>query len=453
MISRKITDRLEEFYKCGGKSALLIDGARQVGKTYIIEEFGRTHYESVVKIDFVKMKGAIGLFQDVEDEKEIISRISAFSKKPLIEGKTLIFLDEIQKCPEAVTYLKYLVRDDGRYHYILSGSLLGVELKNIRSVPVGVLDEEKMYPLDFEEFILANGEKPQLIEAARAAWKKRKPLAKPLHERLKKLFRFYLVVGGMPAAVQTYLDTKDIRLVLREQKKILVDYRKDITQYDEQNAMRIREVFDRLAPELNKKNKRFYADSVSEGGRFDRLEDEFLWLKESGVGIPVYNVEEPRIPLKLAEKPNFFKLFMNDVGLLSAMYMGGIQVKILNGETEINFGSVYENAVAQELTAHGFAPTYYNSSAHGEIDFVIERDGCVLPVEVKSGKHYKRHRALAHMMDEPEFGLSSAVVLDDDALGTEGGVFYAPIYMMMFLEQKRLPERMIYDIGAPIAFP
>ena len=452
MISRKITCRLEEFYKGGGKSALLIDGARQVGKTYIIEEFGRTHYESVVKIDFVKMKGAIGLFQDVEDEKEIISRISAFSQQPLIEGKTLVFLDEIQKCPEAVTYLKYLVRDDGRYHYILSGSLLGVELRNIRSVPVGVLDEEKMYPLDFEEFILANGESPQLIEAARAAWKERKPLAKPLHERLKKLFRFYLVVGGMPAAVQTYLDTKDIRLVLREQKKILVDYRKDITQYDEQNAMRIREVFDRLAPELNKKNKRFYADSVSEGGRFDRLEDEFLWLKESGVGIPVYNVEEPRIPLKLAEKPNFFKLFMNDVGLLSAMYMGGIQVKILNGETEINFGSVYENAVAQELTAHGFAPTYYNSSAHGEIDFVIERDGCVLPIEVKSGKHYKRHRALAHMMDEPEFGLSSAVVLDDDALRAEGGVFYAPIYMMMFLEQKRLPETMICDIGDPIAF-
>ena len=453
MISRKITGRLEEFYKEGGKSALLIDGARQVGKTFIIEEFGRTHYESVVKIDFVKMKGAIGLFQDVEDEKEIISRISAFSQQPLIEGKTLIFLDEIQKCPEAVTYLKYLVRDDGRYHYILSGSLLGVELRNIRSVPVGVLEEEKMYPLDFEEFVLANGEKPQLIEAARDAWENRRPLAKPLHERLRKLFRFYLVVGGMPAAVQTYLDTKDIRLVLREQKKILVDYRKDITQYDEKNAMRIREVFDRLAPELNKKNKRFYADSVSEGGRFDRLEDEFLWLKESGVGIPVYNVEEPRVPLKLAEKPNFFKLFMNDVGLLSAMYMDGIQVKILNGEAEINFGSVYENAVAQELTAHGFVPTYYNSSAHGEIDFVIERDGRILPIEVKSGKHYKRHRALAHMMDEPEFGLNSAVVLDDDALEAEGGVFYAPIYMMMFLEQKRLPETMIYDIGEPIAFP
>ena len=156
--------------------------------------------------------------------------------------------------------------------------------------------------------------------------------------------------------------------------------------------------------------------------------------------------------LKLAEKPNFFKLFMNDVGLLSAMYMDGIQVKILNGETEINFGSVYENAVAQELTAHGFMPTYYNSSAHGEIDFVVEKGGSALPVEVKSGKHYKRHRALAHMMDDPEFGLASAIVLDDDALTQEGNVFYAPIYMMMFLEKERLPEKMIYDVGSPIAF-
>lgn len=157
MIFRKITERLEQFYRDNGKYALIIDGARQVGKTFIVEAFGRSHYESVVKIDFVKMKGAIKLFENVEDEKEIISRISAFTSKPLIEGKTLIFLDEIQKCPEAVTYIKYLVRDDGRYHYILSGSLLGIELKNIRSVPVGVLDEEKMYPLDFEEFVLEIG--------------------------------------------------------------------------------------------------------------------------------------------------------------------------------------------------------------------------------------------------------------------------------------------------------
>ena len=223
MIYRKIMERLERFYQEAGRTALLIDGARQVGKTFIIEEFGRTHYESVVKIDFVKMKNAAKLFEDVEDEGEIISRISAFTSKPLIEGKTLIFLDEVQECPEAVTYIKYLVRDDGRYHYILSGSLLGVELKNIRSVPVGVLDEETMYPLDFEEFVLATGEKPDLVAQAKSAWENRRPLPKVLHDRLRKLFRFYLVVGGMPAVVQRYLDTRDMRLVMAEQKKILVE--------------------------------------------------------------------------------------------------------------------------------------------------------------------------------------------------------------------------------------
>ena len=452
MISRKITKRLEKFHKEGGRTALLIDGARQVGKTFIIEEFGRTHYESVVKIDFVKMKNAAKLFEDVEDESEIISRISAFTSKPLIEGKTLIFLDEVQKCPEAVTYIKYLVRDDGRYHYILSGSLLGIELKNIRSVPVGVLDEVTMYPLDFEEFVLANGESPELVAQAKSAWKNRKPLPKVLHDRLRKLFRFYLVVGGMPAVVQRYLDTKDMRLVMEEQKKILVEYRKDISQYDEANSMRIREVFKRIAPELNKKNKRFYAGSVADAARFDRLEDEFVWLREAGVAIPAYNVAEPKLPLTLSEKNSFFKLFANDVGLLSAMLMGGIQMRVLNGEADMNFGAVYENAVAQELTAHGFAVRYYNSSSFGEVDFIVEKDCEVLPIEVKSGKHYKRHRALNKLMGSGEYGIASAIVFDDNAMDVVGNVFYAPIYMVMFLEKDTMPDTMVYDIGKPLQF-
>ena len=450
MIFRKIIERLEQFYHDNGKYALLIDGARQVGKTFIIEAFGRSHYESVVKIDFVKMKGAVKLFENVEDEKEIVSRISAFTSKPLIEGNTLIFLDEVQKCPEAVTYIKYLVRDDGRYHYILSGSLLGIELKNIRSVPVGVLDEVKMYPLDFEEFVIANGESPELIAQANAAWAGRRPLPQVLHDRLKKLFRFYLVVGGMPAVVQRYIDTHDIRLVMAEQKKILVEYRKDISQYDEKNAMRIREVFRRLAPELNKKNKRFYAGGVSDGARFDRLVDEFVWLREAGVAISVCSVAEPKIPLVLSEKSNFFKLFANDVGLLSAMFMDGIQVRVLNGETDINFGALYENVVAQELTAHGFEVKYYNSSAFGEVDFVVERGGTVLPLEVKSGKHYKRHRALGKLLESAEYDIPSAVVFDDDSMSVSGKIFYAPIYMMMFLVKDELPAKMIYEIGEPL---
>ena len=241
-----------------------------------------------------------------------------------------------------------------------------------------------------------------------------------------------------------------MRLVMDEQKKILVEYRKDISKYDEENSMRIKEVYKRLAPELNKKNKRFYADSVAEASRFDRLGDEFVWLREAGVAIPAYNVAEPKVPLTLSEKSTFFKLFANDVGLLSAMLMGGIQIRVLNGETDLNFGAIYENAVAQELTAHGFAVRYYNSSAFGEVDFLVEKDCAVLPIEVKSGKHYKRHRALNRLLECDEYGIESAIVFDDDAMDAVGKVFYAPIYMVMFLKKDSLPASMIYDVGKPL---
>ena len=266
MLKRKIEHRLEKFYSDRGKSALLIDGARQVGKSFIVESFGRRHYESVIVIDFLHQQEARAIFKDVTDASEILTRITAFSRQPLIPGKTLVFFDEIQECVEVVTYIKYLVKE-GSCHYILSGSLLGVAIKNVKSEPVGYMDDVTMYPLDFEEFIVAVGERPELLDAARAAWESQKPLAKVYHDRLNKLLRLYLVVGGMPAAVQRYVDTKDIRQVVDEQKKILKYYRKDITKYDEQNALRIHAVFDRLAPELNDKNKRFYADSVEEGGR------------------------------------------------------------------------------------------------------------------------------------------------------------------------------------------
>ena len=446
MLKRKIEQRLERFYSDGGKYALLIDGARQVGKSFIIERFGETHYESVVVIDFLHEKDAKAIFDDVSNAAEILTRLTAFSRRKMVPGRTLVFFDEIQECPEAVTYMKYLVQEGG-CHYILSGSLLGVELKNIRSEPVGYMDDATMYPLDFEEFITALGERPELLVAARTAWEAQKPLAKIYHDRLRKLLRLYLVVGGMPAAVQKYVDTRDIRQVIEEQRKILRYYRKDIAKYDAENSLRIRAVFDRIAPELNDRNKRFHADAVEGGGRFDRLGEEFLWLANAGVAIPAYSVSEPKIPLKLAEKPNFFKLFMNDVGLLASMYMNGIQLKILNGETDINFGAIYENFIAQELKAHGFDPNYYNTAKFGELDFVVESDGEVLPIEVKSGKHYERHRALTNIMKVEEYALRKAMVFDDDAFKSKGGVRYLPVYMAMFLLKDELPGKMIYELS------
>lgn len=449
MLKRKISKRLEQFFSDNGRYALLVDGARQVGKTFIIEDFARRHYENFIEINFVKTPSARRIFENVYDESDILEKLSTFSRKGLMRGKTLVFLDEVQECPEAVTYIKFLVQD-GTCHYVLSGSLLGVELKNVRSVPVGFMDEVKMYPLDFEEFVLANGEREELIAAARKSWEERRPLDRLYHERLSKLFRLYLVVGGMPAAVQRYLDTHDISAVVQEQEQILVEYRKDITKYDRENSLRIREVFERIAPELNKKNKRFYVNSVKPGERTERLEDEFVWLKEAGVAIPSYVVDEPAVPLVLSKRSNLFKLFMNDVGLLAASYMDGIQLRILNSELDINFGSVYENAVAQELVAHGFLPSYYSSREHGEIDFVLETGGKILPIEVKSGKHYKRHRALNKLMECDEYGIESAIVFDDNAMDVVGKVFYAPIYMVMFLKKDSLPANMIYDIGKPL---
>ncbi|MBR2713356.1 MAG: ATP-binding protein [Kiritimatiellae bacterium] len=445
MLKRKIERRLEKFYSDPNKSALLIDGARQVGKSFIVESFGRSHYESVVTIDFLHQEEARAIFTDVTDASEILTRITAFSRQPLIPGKTLVFFDEIQECVEVVTYIKYLVQE-GSCRYILSGSLLGVEIKNVKSEPVGYMDDVTMYPMDFEEFVLAVGERPELLNAARSAWENDKPLAKVFHDRLSKLLRLYLVVGGMPAVVQRYVDTKDIRQVVDEQKKILKYYRKDISKYDERNALRIRAVFDRLAPELNDKNKRFYADSVGEVGRFDRLADEFLWLKEAGVAIPAFNVEEPKQPLILARRPNFFKLFMNDVGLLAALYMDGIQLKILNGETDINFGAIYENFVAQELKAHGFEPNYYNSAKFGELDFVVEYKTKVLPIEVKSGKHDERHRALTRIMEVAEYGLDEALVFTEGSFDRKGRLRYLPVYQVMFLEKEVLPETMVYEL-------
>ena len=445
MISRKIEQELNRFLNSNGSYALLVDGARQVGKTSIIEAFGKAHYESFVKIDFIRTPESCNIFKNVENESDILVRLSALCDYPLVKGKTLIFLDEIQKCPEAVTYIKYLVQE-GSFRYILSGSLLGIELKNIRSVPVGFMDEVKMFPLDFEEFVCALGDYGTLWGEAQKSWSSHHPMAKVLHDKLMRIFRLYLVVGGMPEAVQTYIDTKDIRQVIAVQSKILNEYRRDIAQYDADNALRIREVFMRLAPELNSKNKRFHADSVKEVGRFDRLEDEFVWLKAAGVALSVCNITDPKVPLTLATKPNFFKLFMNDVGLLAAQYMNGIQLKLLNGETDINFGAVFENFVAQELVAHGFEPKYYNSSRHGEVDFVVELDGHVVPIEVKSGKHYARHSALSHLMSDPEYDLPRAFVFNDKSWKTLDRISYLPIYMLSLFKPPALPEKMIFEI-------
>ena len=424
----------------------MIDGARQVGKTFIVREFARRSYRGFVELNFIENPELKRLFRGNWKVKDFFTKLTAVTDVPLVENETLIFLDEVQECPEVVTYIKFLV-DDGRYHYILSGSLLGVELKDIRSEPVGYLREVKMFPLDFEEFIKGLGVKDEVFAHVKSRVESGRPIDELVHERMMKYFRLYLVVGGMPQAVQTYLETNSLSEVKSVQKGIVREYIKDAAKYDRVHRMQIQRVMELIPPELNAQNKRFYATDVRAGEKFERLEDNFIWLAKAGVAIPVYNTDSPKLPLELAKKANLFKLFMNDVGLLATQYMDGIQLKILDGEIDVNFGAVYENFAAQELYAHGFDNLFFFSSKkHGEVDFLITKDNAVLSLEIKSGADYKRHVALDNMMKVPEFHLKRANVYCPSGDIEPGAVSYYPIYALMFLSHDPVPEEMIYKI-------
>lgn len=430
MLTRKIDSYIHNYYETT-RNALLITGARQIGKTFSIRKFGQA-FKSFIEINFVDNPEAAEVFKGAKSSADILLRLSAITTTPLIKGETLIFFDEVQKCPEIVTAIKFLV-DEGSYRYILSGSLLGVELKDLRSEPVGYMGIKDMYPLDFEEFISGVGINDKIIASLRNAWENRTSVDDFIHSKLMELFRLYLVVGGMPAAINKYIESNNLQEVMAVQQDIIRLYKRDIAQYDPNNKLYIEEIFNLIPPELNAKNKRFILKQLNENAKFERYQNSFLWLKNAGVALPVYNVEEPKMPLLLARSRNLFKLFQNDIGLLAAQYAEGIQLRIIKGDKDINFGSIYENAVAQELIAHGLEPYYYNNKKRGELDFVIELGGKVLPIEVKSGKNYDTHRALSNIMDCNEYDLPEAVVFNNDNLRVEGKIVYAPIYMTMFL--------------------
>lgn len=442
MLNRKIDSYLAEYYS-KSKNALLVTGARQTGKTYSIRKFGES-FKSFVEINFIELPEAVNLFVNVRDSKDVLLRLSAIADKPLIKGDTLVFFDEVQRCPEIVTFIKFLV-DEGSYRYILSGSLLGVELEDLRSVPVGYMGIKEMFPLDFEEFVRAVGLTAGVVEAVRSAWKDRKPVDDFIHTKMMELFRLYLVVGGMPAAVNEYIETNNLRNVMNVQKEIITLYKKDIAQYDKQDKLKIEEIFNLIPPELNAKNKRFILKNLNENAKYNNYQNDFLWLKNAGVAIPVYNAEEPKVPLLLSRSRNLFKLFQNDVGLLASQYAGNLQLRLISGDSNINYGAIYENAVAQELLAHGFCLYYYNSKRNGEVDFVVEYNGDVLPVEVKSGKDYVRHRALSNIMDSGAFDIPCALVLNNENMKVAGSIIYAPIYMVMFLDNA-YSEELTYKI-------
>ena len=444
MLKRKISDYLESYFTPNRREALLITGARQVGKSYAIREFGKSHYSSFIEINLLEDSIARTSISKASNSKDLLLRITAIASQPLIKGKTLIFFDEVQVVPEIVTAIKFLV-EEGSYQYVLSGSLLGIGLKGISSMPVGYLTVKEMYPLNLEEFYRACGISDNIFSVLEEAFKAEREIDSIIHRKLMELFRLYLIVGGMPAVVQTYLDTNDIKKVVNKQREILSMYVEDISQYDINNKLYIKDIFNLIPAELNNPNKRFILKNLNENTKFSRLEDSFIWIREAGVAIGVYNIEEPKLPLELAKLRNLFKLFSNDVGLLACQYADGIQLRILNNDIDINYGSIYENAVAEELYSHGLKLYYFNSKKQGELDFVIKIDDKLLPIEVKSGKNYLRHNALKNVIENKDYDIEKAYVLYNENIKRVGNIVYLPIYLMMFIKNREI-ENLIWKI-------
>lgn len=441
---REIEERIEKFFRENSGRALMITGARQVGKTYIVREFAKKNFEYVIEFNFLENQDARNILQQAKSSEDILLRISGLTDVPMVPGKTLIFFDEVQECRELVTAIKFLV-EEGSYQYILSGSFLGVELKDIRSVPVGYMQIMEMYPLSFFEFCMANRVSERVFKHLSECFEKRKGIDPVIHEKMLELFHLYLMTGGMPAAVAAYLKTNNLSSVSEIQKGIVQLYIKDIAKYDPNDKLYLKEIFELIPSELNSKNKRFILKNLNENFKFSRYENSFIWLKEAGVALPVYCAQEPVIPLLLSKSTNLFKLFSSDVGLLASMYADGIQLKILNKEKDMNFGAIYENAIAQELKAQDFDLYYFQSKKQGEIDFLIEYHGKILPIEVKSGKAYTRHQALDNVLSNEQYGIDEAIVFCNENIQMKSGVFYCPVYLAGMLKKEENAEDMIYS--------
>lgn len=444
MIERNLDKTIENHFN-SSKSALLLTGARQVGKTVAVRKYAESAGLKLVEINFYESPSASGIFDGAKDANDVLLRLSAFTEQHLAAGRTLIFFDEVQSYPDIITWIKFLV-DEGSYRYALSGSLLGVTLKDIRSVPVGYLSVLEVYPLDLQEFATALGVSAKVMGHIRSAWENRTAVDTVVHQSMMRVVTLYLMTGGMPAVVQTYLDTNNMRSVREKQQEILRLYHWDIAQYDRDNKLYLEEIFDLIPSELNAKNKRFILKNLNEHRQFSRHENGFLWLKDAGVALPTYNVSEPQVPLKLNESRSLFKLFQNDVGLLAAQYADDTAFRVLNGEVNINFGAIYENLVAQQLQTNGWKLYYYNNKKAGEIDFLLEDGAAITPVEVKSGKDYERHNALRNLLGTAEYGIKRAVVLCNDNLRVSGAVVYAPVYMLMFMRKRKSDEPLIYRL-------
>ena len=435
MLKRKIEKDIEKWLD-NSEKALLVYGVRQAGKTFIIRECLKRNECEYIEFNLINQPELVEILRDSTGIDDLILKLSLYSEKKIIPGKTIFFFDEIQRYKEIVTKIKFLV-EDKRYRYILSGSLLGVEIVNLKSAPVGYLQALNMYPMDFEEFLQIFNVDETIINNLRNCFITKTKVDEIIHNKIMEMFNIYLIIGGMPAAVERYRNTENIDDVMEEHRAIIEQYKLDFTQYEEENRkLIITHIYELIPAELNEKNKRFMIADINKNLRYDRISDSFVWLWKSGVALGVFNTTEPTIPLMLNEKSALFKLFISDVGLLTTIYGKSCKLKIVNKEGDINKGAVFENVVAQELHAHGYPLYYYNSKKLGEIDFIVEQNGKSLPIEVKSGKAYNKHSALNNLMNAKEYGIEEAFIFTNDNVKIEGKLNYLPIYMVMFLRDE-----------------
>ncbi len=432
MLTRKIEKEITNWIN-NDRRALLIDGARQVGKTYSIRKCLQQSNRDFVEVNLIENNDARLALSKSDSVQDLIINLSAATGHSFIENQTIVFIDEVQEERDVVTKVKFWV-DDGRFKFVLSGSLLGIELKALRSAPVGYVTEKTMYPLDFEEFITASGVTEEVIAHLKECFDNKKPLGELIHKKMMQLFNRYLVVGGMPDAVQEFVSTGNISTVGSIQRDIMQYYKRDFTKYEKDDKkLLLTSIYDLIPGQLLKQNRRFNYADIKKGLRFDKLENSFLWLYKAGVVLPSFNVTEPKIALKLNEKSSLVKLYYSDVGLLTQACDDALRKEILFGDGNANLGGIYENAVIQQMTAHGFDVYYYNSKKLGELDFVVEYGGKVVPIEVKSGKDYYVHSAISNVTYNSEFDIEEAFVFTGYDLTTDGKITYYPIYMSTFL--------------------
>ena len=441
---RKVSITVKEWLEHSDK-ALLVTGARQTGKTWLIrDEIGKSGYTRF-EVNFIDQPDMVGYLNAEMSAEEFLTKLKMIMPEECKAQKTVVFFDEIQKCPEIVTKIKFLV-DEGSFRYVMSGSLLGVELKGIASAPVGYLTILKMYPMDFEEFMIANDVSSTTLEMLQEKFETCCPVDEFIHQKLLSLFFVYLIVGGMPDAVKAYIETKDIREVDKVQRDITILYKEDFTQYElEDKKLKLRSIYDIIPAELNKQNKKFVFTMLDKELKFDRYENSFLWLKDAGVALPVYNVDAPVIPLLASKSSNVFRLFSSDIGLLTSAYPAETKMELIGKNGEVNNGAHFENAVAQQLTANGLEPYFCKKKNIGEMDFVIEMSGRIVPIKVKSGKSYKTHKALDKFMNVSDYHLEKAYVFSVGNVEVDGRVIYLPIYMCYLLKEKKI-DPMIVDL-------